>query len=475
LSDTTSPADSSPSPLWPPFAWPLVLLCALLVLVTGMIANANVVGPDIFKRTSPRNTELAIWGLNLALFVLVGVSLAVIRRNYRPWLPKLSLSLTATWFALALFGYAAEVHLKFRRPESGEQQARRQTALAQVAHEGRFIRLRELPPNQDLVMRPSASALEKADNLDDRQVRVRTDAGGFLLPVSGGIKPEVKIVFLGGSTTECYWVQETQRFVHRVGVQLSEQSRQPVATYNAGVSGNHSMHSINSLINKMLPLHPDYAVLMHAINDLVVLLYTGTYWNDHPSRSLVGSLQTAHAGQPEGPSFIVFPRAARWLRQVLSQPSLGPRLRFEWSGYQGKKISVDERAVIGSFRRSIRLFVAVCNSQGVQPVLMTQASRLSENPDDFTRAIIGGRWEQNGVSYEQFQGIYAELNEVVREVGRDTETEVIDLARIVPVELEYFYDPVHLNEHGCELAADAITKQLLPLIRQAQGSPAAAD
>ena len=56
---------------------------------------------------------------------------------------------------------------------------------------------------------------------------------------------------------------------------------------NGGVSGNHTLHSTLNLIAKVIPLKPDYVVLMHNTNDLGVLRQTGSYWDAPQNRSLV--------------------------------------------------------------------------------------------------------------------------------------------------------------------------------------------
>jgi len=60
-----------------------------------------------------------------------------------------------------------------------------------------------------------------------------------------------------------------------------------VNSYNGAIMGNHSVHSVNTLINKVLPLKPDIVVMEHNFNDLVQLLYMEEgYWCKGP-RTLI--------------------------------------------------------------------------------------------------------------------------------------------------------------------------------------------
>ena len=50
------------------------------------------------------------------------------------------------------------------------------------------------------------------------------------------------------------------------------------------MGGNNSLHSLDILLNKIIPLKPNVVVMMHNINDLVALIYDKTYWSKNPTR-----------------------------------------------------------------------------------------------------------------------------------------------------------------------------------------------
>ena len=103
--------------------------------------------------------------------------------------------------------------------------------------------------------------------------------------ITATTKPDLTLVFLGGSTVACIYVDEESRFPSLVGQLLSQQTGKKVTSYNSGVGGNNSLHSLDILLNKIIPLKPDVVVMMHNINDLVALIYDKTYWSNNPTRS----------------------------------------------------------------------------------------------------------------------------------------------------------------------------------------------
>lgn len=70
-----------------------------------------------------------------------------------------------------------------------------------------------------------------------------------------------------------------------------------------------------------------------------------------------------------------------------------------------------------------------------------------------------------GITYETFKKEYDRFNEIVREVVQTNEIPLIDLAKLVPQEKEYLYDPFHYNDNGSKVVANIISKELIDIIK----------
>ncbi|MEJ2069707.1 MAG: SGNH/GDSL hydrolase family protein, partial [Syntrophobacterales bacterium] len=151
----------------------------------------------------------------------------------------------------------------------------------------RYVRLRELSPLTVERFTPKPEVFDVEAGSQPRQVVIRSDEQGFIMPSRVHDQPDVVLAFLGGSTTECRAVPEENRFPYLVGRRLEEAFQVKVNSYNAARSGNNSLHSLDILLNKVMPLQPDIVVMMHNLNDLITLLYEKTYWNQNPSRRIM--------------------------------------------------------------------------------------------------------------------------------------------------------------------------------------------
>lgn len=343
--------------------------------------------------------------------------------------------------------------------------------------ERRYINLREFLPLIDVVYVPPEKDLREADGLVKKEYRVRTDAHGFILPYHHYDRPDLTLVFLGGSTTVCMFMAEEERFPWLVGNFLEQHTGKKVTSYNGGVGGNNSLHSLNVLLNKVIPLKPDMVIMMHNINDLVALMYDQTYWSKNPSRAPIVDFYfyknlrgfkalATMARDLYIPNLHV---ATRLLSKKIFGKAKDPD--DEFAHVRGKKLELNKAQLLDEFTMNLQTFINICRARRITPVLMTQFNRYRENPDEKIRMAMGGFEAEAKIPFREFKDIYDRFNEAIRETGRRNNVLVIDLARLIPQEKEFMYDVVHLTTAGSRLAAHLISEHLQPAAAHACGTP----
>ncbi|MGD0217966.1 MAG: GDSL-type esterase/lipase family protein [Desulfobaccales bacterium] len=341
----------------------------------------------------------------------------------------------------------------------------------------RFIKLREFEPGYAEVLLPSPQAMTQSDTLVRRPYVIRVDEDGFIMPARVHEHPDLTLVFLGGSTTEDIYDDENNRFPYLVGRLLEGSTGLRVNSYNAAKSGNDSLHSLDVLLNKVLPLKPDLVVMMHNINDLSILLLEKSYWNKNPYRSplieekpdwrTVGkNLQTTFQLARD----LVIPNLYAALHRLLH--AQGQSQTDEFQAVRGQKIEVDQDVLVREFTYNLQTFINICRARGITPVLMTMPSRLKEDPDPLIRRLMQRLEEQNGITYRDFKGAFDRFNQTIREVAGQNRVDLVDLAQEIPQEKEYMSDVVHFNPAGSRLVAQKIAAGLSPLLASIQKRPA---
>lgn len=318
----------------------------------------------------------------------------------------------------------------------------------------RYIQLREPRPFQDHSEEPSDETIRYSTGLEKKNYRIRVDEDGYIQPSRIHAKPDRSIVFLGGSTTECQYMGEEERFPYLVGRHLEKELGLKVNSYNTAKAGNNSLHSLFMLQAKVIPLKPKAVVIMECINDLNLLIHVGGYYRPHYNRGIIVNKEY----NPVRNFLLSFVR--KTAEETFSATD-------EFAAYRGAgpKLSLEE--MCESYKRNLELFAFICRQQGITPVFMTQFNTL--DAANFERLRASGMAEtlekRLGMSYAEYVRLYNAMNNVHRIVAQEQGAALIDLDRLIPKSTEYLYDIVHLNANGSRFAATIIAKALELVVR----------
>ncbi len=325
----------------------------------------------------------------------------------------------------------------------------------------RHIRLKENTPLQNKMLSPSDDKIALSDSLENKPYSFKTDQNGFIFPSTTHQQADKVIAFIGGSTTECMYVDEDKRFPALTGKLLEDNSSKKINAINAGVSGNNSMHSINTLLNKIIPMKPDVAVFMHNINDLSVLLHENTYWNSNQHRSLI--IEEDHSIKALVKQ--LFPNSYNFAFEM-KRKLLGDGSEFENTNEDGhNQPTLSNEKMLSMFKTNLNMFVEISKANNITPVLMTQASRFTERPDEVVMKNLQNL-DEMGLSYAEYRSLFETMNETIRIAAAEKSVLLIDLAKEVPQTNEYMADPVHFTNQGSEFVANIISAKLAPLVAE---------
>jgi lysophospholipase L1-like esterase len=323
----------------------------------------------------------------------------------------------------------------------------------------RYIRLREYPPLLNIKESIPDNYIKLiSDSLSQKKYLLRTDNNGFIIPSKIYDDPDLALVFLGGSTTECLYLEEENRFPYLVGRLIQKDLGLKINSYNSARSGNNTLHSIDILLNKIIPIEPDVIIMMHNINDISILLHEKTYWNKNIHRSPLVEV-------PEAKNFREFFKTIKNLIIPYLYIYFGDMIKplDEFEACRGEKIIIDKEKLNKEFTTNLEVFISICRAKNMIPVLMTMQSRFKDNPDPFILNAMK-TMEASGISYKEFKSIFDMFNQSIRQLGELRNVSIIDLAKIVPQEKEYIYDEVHFNDNGSKFGATIIKDALEPII-----------
>lgn len=270
-----------------------------------------------------------------------------------------------------------------------------------------------------------------------------------------------RILCLGGSTTECAYLDQTEAWPQLLADRLNRSASGPVWVGNAGIAGYTSEQDLKFVEQSPLMKEIDALVVMVGINDLLKFLESERHSTDRAAQeaelersrplwcrsslrevargcvNVYAAQFATHYEDIEGRNHIARREERQAARKINELPSL-------------------DRA-LDEYGARIRRIVEVCRAKGVEPVFITQPVLWDVNLSREADALLWLGWAKEGEFYDQValrQGI-ERFNAQLEQSAAASDAPVIDLADMHG-QPEYYYDDCHFNEAGARAVAEQV-------------------
>ncbi len=297
------------------------------------------------------------------------------------------------------------------------------------------------------------------------------------------LKDRLSIVFVGGSTTEDYYLSDSKMWTAVAGSGLDRCSR-AVWWNNAGLVGHSTYAHAILLDGNISRLKPKVIVFLIGINDLAKDIITNdTAYIVKAENSVnseltpqIASLLEILSGKSE--LFAVVENLQRSHRA--NQAGL---VSFHVNFSYVDRIPVKDRTdvdpevtrellemakpALRNYETRIRGLIERSRAMGALPVLATQPLLWGEGRDPTSGSDLAISTEMLGGRQVSALTLWRALdayNDVVRKVGRDEGLPVIDLARTLPKDFRYFIDKMHFSVEGAGFVGDVVGRELCSVI-----------
>jgi lysophospholipase L1-like esterase len=220
-----------------------------------------------------------------------------------------------------------------------------------------------------------------------------------------------------------------------------------VEVINAAMPGSASIGVLSLYMSRVLPLKPDFVVVMVGWNDIYFVIHP-------PQKVAVKSLGNMACD--------IFDTT-----QILKEAATAARRR---SAIQDRVTGSDQVCWerFDQYEAVLRSIVATMRHNGSIPVLMTILNLFDSPLNDHKKLVMHPQlvaWPD--LSYDGWKRLTVEANNRIRRVAADLKVPLVDNANCVGG--EHFTDMCHLDDKGNELLADRAAKILLEVISRAAG------
>jgi GDSL-like Lipase/Acylhydrolase family len=258
-----------------------------------------------------------------------------------------------------------------------------------------------------------------------------------------------KIIFIGGSTTECFFIDDNKHWPFLVSKKLGPQ----FLVNNAGLNGHSTKGHIALLNGYLSELKPDYAFFLIGINDMATTENGGNSFD----AKLTEKNAEYYVLQIEEYSRLV--NLIHSFYRSYQAFKLGVRDNAEWNlkkQYNQKYLSQDEMNKVLNLHKKAQIHYAesvitlinICKKNAVKPVFITQPLLFGEGIDP-TSGIDLGSYEVYNMSGKQYFQKLEMYNQTLSDLCKEQNIKCIDLAKLLPKDSKYFFDDMHFSDAGC--------------------------
>lgn len=277
---------------------------------------------------------------------------------------------------------------------------------------------------------------------------------------------EYRILAVGGSTTECAQLDETEVWTSLLERALESASDgRRVWVGNVGRSGmttrEHVLH-----LEHLLPQYPRIDVVLSLVgaNDMLSALRQGSRYQ--PSKPDLSR------------AFVLFPGySALWQTMLRVRLSWSARRTFGPEDARGlerarrarreARVWIDDlpelRAPLSEYRRNLEATADIATARNVSLVLVTQPSRWRANASDadvrdFWFGWVGEDWPTAEAYFTPgaLERAMDAFNRALLDVCRERGLECVDAAAMIPKDATLFYDDLHFTEAGSRQLAEVL-------------------
>lgn len=309
------------------------------------------------------------------------------------------------------------------------------------------------------------------------------------LPLDGN---PYRIVTVGGSTTACVWLDDSEEWPHLVMEGMnSRQNKRRVWVGNAAVSGHTTVHHLVALQKVPIFNEADLVVFLIGVNDLSATLSSDGAPTQRELEYDAAFFSTElSGGQP--PRYPLFKRLRLFelVHQVVhtamrkfSRP--GQEIKLNFSDVRRRRAAgrvaplPDLRIGLAEYCERILGLVRECEAHRARCLFLTQPSMWRADlplPEQRLLFLGGVGPTSNPKGYvgltdtERAMNAY---NSTLLDVCRRNGLECYDLASRVPKDSVAFFDDVHFTESGARIVARLVVDYLLstPPFAEASKSP----
>ena len=336
-----------------------------------------------------------------------------------------------------------------------------------------------LPAGQWLPHYPGESVLELKDAIPGRLVSAEFTVNQYGLrgPDYKLGQGELKVLCIGGSTTECRAITDHKSWPWQLQGALTEALSRSVLVGNAGRSGHFVPHHAYQAEHYTFVDEFDHIIVLVGINDLGRALH-----DDYERR--IGTVPRDSLLFNEGLTglyyrrlFVVRKLQAFWNgRKKMAEGVVVENYDAKIASIRAARMekltrhAIDELPAdfsdsVDRYKMDLRSMITHCKARNQSLIFLTQPTTWAEDMSEVLAGLLCAQVKEGAYTPECLAEGIAHFNNALMEVCDAENVPCFDLAGAMPKTLEMMYDDCHFTEEGCGRAATFIARHFTDWLR----------
>ena len=322
------------------------------------------------------------------------------------------------------------------------------------------------PPNLDRVFLPNSNVVYGVEG--DSHFTI--NKLGYRGPLIKDKEKEYRILTVGGSTTECLYLDDQETWPYLIMKKLgATYDGREVIVMNIGKSGHNTRDHILQLKYLIKEYEPDLIIAMVGANDMLLKLSKRWVWKPFnessydPTKTFYNSPEYSWR-ETLTYKFFEFLYFKFYLKlepqDLAGENYIEPRLERKNAAIKIDEVP-DLVPVLEDYENNLDRLIEIAKENNVTMLFATQPYLWKRRMSDEEDSALWMTTDFNGNFYETEVMIKSmdKFNDRLLEVcPKNKDVLCFDLERKVPKSLEFFYDDMHFNEKGAELVAGEFAK-----------------
>jgi len=253
-----------------------------------------------------------------------------------------------------------------------------------------------------------------------------------------------RIIIVGGSTTYTESVKENEyAFPYLMEKLLTKNYN--VEVINAGIGGHSSFETLINIAFRVIDLDPDMVIVYHGTNDVHTrFVPPNLHLSDNTGRRKHWSFEDKSIA-----SILELSATYRlftdWENSIKTSPNhyTGASTNFYFTN---DPMNILSQNSIKYIKRNYENIISILKARNIDIMLSSFASTTKHNHY--------GAWES-------YQAGFAQHNKMIADLGNSYNIPVLDFENLMPQDIQYWADGVHLNKNGSHEKAKIFSNFLI--------------